>query len=130
MQSTVTNNDSIRIALGPITLAYDIDPTTRIVEFSFWPTAADGRRVEKRTSLDSPEVMQLPARWLPMPARTPDPMVQLHVRGDAPPSAFAQGRTLRNSESCAALKFAGQEVDRSNGGVIVTTRLEREGFEV
>ncbi len=129
-ESTFPENGSVRIALGPVTLAYDIDPATRLVEFSFWPTAMDGRRVEKRASLDSPEVMQLPARWLPMPARTPDPMVQLHVRGDAPPNAFAQGRTLRNSESCAALKFAGQDVERSGEGITVTTRLEREGLEV
>ncbi len=109
--------------LGPMTVAYTLEPATGIVEFSFWPTSATGRRVEKRRILDAPEVTQLPAMFQPMPARSPDPLMQLLVRGFSPPNAFAQGRTLRNGESCFALQFQSQQIEITEAKTTITTSL-------
>ena len=115
--------------LGTITVAYTLNPVTRHVEFSFWPTTTTAQRVEKRRFLDAPEVTQLPAMYLPMSAHSPDPLVQLSVRGFTHPGAFAQGRTMRNGESCFALLFESQTVAEDARGITITTSLAAEaGF--
>jgi alpha-galactosidase len=130
MDTTLSKaNPSFIQPLGPITVGYTLEPATGIVEFSFWPTLATGRRVEKRRILNAPEVVQLPAMFQPMPARTPDPLVQLLVRGFSPPPAFAQGRTLRNGESCTALQFQAQRLESDAERTMITTSLAAEaGF--
>jgi alpha-galactosidase len=104
-----------------------------VATFTFLPDARQAERVPKRRTLDEPAVAQLPARFLPLPARTPDSLVQLHVRGPgldlSPTPAFGQGLTLRGGEASTALKFTSQQVTENAEAVTVTTELEaKEGF--
>jgi alpha-galactosidase len=119
---SAANPDFMR-QLGATTVGYSLNPATGIVEFSFWPTSATAHRRQKRQYLDGPEVHRLPAMYLPLPAHAPDPLVQVLVRGFARPGAFAQGRTLRNSASCLALRFVNQSVTEDGQGVTITTSL-------
>ncbi|MCX6873509.1 MAG: hypothetical protein NTW21_06835 [Verrucomicrobia bacterium] len=103
------------------------------VSFTLLPAERLADRVPKRLNLEAPEVTRLPARFLPLPARTPDSVVQLHVRGEgvdlSPPSAFGQGLTMRGGEASSALKFKSQEIIESATGPTVVTVLEAaEGF--
>jgi alpha-galactosidase len=124
-----TANPCITRQLGAMTVGYTRNPTSGIVEFSFWPTDATMRRVEKRQNLDAPEVKRLPAIYLPLPAHSSDPLVQVLVRGCTLPGAFAQGRTLRNNTSCFALRFTNQSITEDDQGVTITTSLAADaGF--
>jgi alpha-galactosidase len=113
---------------GDMQLSYCLE-SDGTVTFSLLPASRAGEVVEKRIHLDAPEILQLPSIYLPMPARAPDPLVQLHVRGMGPPAAFAQGRTMRGGEAAFALKLAGQRIDEDATGLTLTTLLEAaEGF--
>jgi alpha-galactosidase len=122
------SNPKVEFALGDITVVYALDVPTGLVEFSCLPAAMSGRRVEKRKILETPEIINLPAQWQPMPARQPESLVQLHVRGVSGPAAFAQGRTLRNGEACQMLKFESQSVAGNGESVTITTTVAAAKF--
>lgn len=70
---------------------------------SILPAALADRAVAPREWLDSPAVKQLPAPWNQMRAWEVDPLVHVHVSGEAYSGGFAQGRSLRNSATTAGL---------------------------
>jgi len=53
----------------------------------------------------------------------PEPLIQLHVRGDDLPAAYASGRTMAGSGSVEKLVFRGQEIEEGR----VVTRFEDPG---
>jgi alpha-galactosidase len=115
--------------LGAITVEYTVDAQSQLVEFTCFPTASRHRRVEKRKELGTPETLNLPAKWHPIPARRIDPLVQLHVRGLGGPAGFTGGHTMRNSEATAALKFNSQRITETGQDLTITTILRaEEGF--
>jgi len=123
-------NPQVELILGDIAVIYTCDVSTGTVEFSCLPAAMRARRVEKRSILKTPEVIQLPAQWQPMPARQTESLVQLHVRGLSGPAGFAQGRTLRNGEACQALKLESQKVADETEKLTITTVVAAADFAV
>src|SRR5687768_12437116 len=70
---------------------------------SIVPAALRDKTVTPREWLDAAAVRDLPAAWNKIPAWEVDPLVHLHVSGEAAPGGFAQGRTLRNSATTQGL---------------------------
>ncbi|HVU26330.1 MAG TPA: glycoside hydrolase family 36 protein [Verrucomicrobiae bacterium] len=131
MYSTLsTINPNIEFALDGITAVYALDLPTGMVEFTCLPTTMLNKRVEKRRILETAEVVNLPSDWLPIPARFPESLVQLHVRGVSGPAAFAQGRTLRNGEACQMLKFESQSLADCDKSLTITTTVATANFAV
>jgi alpha-galactosidase len=96
------------------------------------PAHARAAAVEPRVNLDESYVLAVPARWLPMPARDPESLAQIHLRGDPRPAGFAQGRSLRGGASTRALEFVEQrdETDNAGGRTIVTVLRSPRGLEI
>ena len=113
------SNPHSRFPFGCTCVEYHIEGD-QTVSFTILPAERLADRVPKRVNLEAPEVTRLPARFLPLPARTPDSLVQLHVRGEgvdlSPPSGFGQGLTMRGGEASSALKFKSQEIHRIRHG--------------
>ena len=53
-----------------------------------------------------------------------DPLVQWKKEGDAFPYGFANGMTMRNSETVSRMEYKEQKVEQSEEGICVTTVLE------
>ena len=53
-----------------------------------------------------------------------DPLVQWKKEGDAFPYGFANGMTIRNSETVSRMEYKEQKVEQSEEGICVTTVLE------
>ena len=93
------NQELSRFVRGDMLLRYETDGASR-VGLSLIPAAAEPFLREKDA--------------------LPEPLIQLYVRGDALPSAFASGRTLANSGSVERLVYTGQEIL----GEKIVTRFE------
>jgi len=76
-----------------------------------------------RELLQGPWIDALPAQWLPLRATEVDPLVHVHVRGDALAGGFAAGRSMRSSASTDQLRFHRQRVTRRSGVTSITTEL-------
>lgn len=122
------SNPKVEFTLGNIAVAYACDESAGIVEFTCLPVAKRNRRVVKRQFLDGLEVRNLPAQWRPMPARQPEALVQLHIRGMSGPVGFAQGRTLRNGEACQMLRFESQKIAEDAESLSITTTVAAANF--
>lgn len=57
-----------------------------------------------------------------------DPLVHCHLLGRAMPGAHSGGRMLHGAPSGTALRYAGQEHEKSDDVCTVTTRLEAPGY--
>lgn len=123
-------NPNVEFVLDDITAVYTLDLPTGIVEFTCLPTKMLNKRVKKRKILETSEVVNLPSQWLPILAQLPESLVQLHVRGMSGPAAFAQGRTLRNSEACQMLKFESQSLANCDESLTITTTVAAANFAV
>lgn len=55
-----------------------------------------------------------------------DPLVQWKKEGDAYPFGFANGMTMRNSESVSRMKYKSQQVEKNAGEIHITTILEED----
>lgn len=132
MKQTTLSPDhpATEITLGATTLIYTLTPATGLVSFICLPTDRLADRIPRRQVLQTPEVLKLPAQWHPMPATVPESLVQLHIRGYSGPAAFAQGRTMRNGETCALLKFERQTFADGEGELTVTTTVGCADFGV
>ena len=56
----------------------------------------------------------------------PDPMVQVSVFGDEVNRQYSPGQTMRNTESCFALKFSKQKKTKKDSITTIVTELVRE----
>jgi alpha-galactosidase len=88
-----------------------------------FPAAKTGELATPREALSGPHIETLPQAWQPMSAGELEPLVQLHVRGDAAGGGFSAGRTLRGSGSVQALRCEGHERTETDGTVRITTRF-------
>jgi len=118
------------LVLGDMTLVYALIPETGRVTFTCLPSATLAQRSPKRQILETPEIVNLPANWLPAAATVPESLVQLQVRDYGPPAAFAQGRTLRNGETCARLRYTAQSIRENAGETTITTTVACPEFSV
>ena len=81
------------------------------------------------------ELMLLPENICPQPwdkkKQEIDSLVQLQMTGDAYPSAYAGGGTLRQGESSLRLQYVGQERNASEDKTEIITKLQDgRGFVV
>lgn len=87
------------------------------------PAGRLGDVVEPREHLTEPHVLNLPAAFLPVRAWAVDRLVHVFVSGDSRPSAFAQGRTMRDTSSTWSLMLRSQSVDKKGENTCIRTEL-------
>jgi alpha-galactosidase len=90
---------------------------------SIIPVALRDQTVAPRELLDASAVKSLPAPWNETRAWEVDPLVHAHVRGDAYPGGFAQGRTLRSSATTASFRVTSHTREQSTQGTVIRTTL-------
>ena len=93
-------------SLGDMLLAYTLDEQQRM-GMTLIPAAMKDK-VKKKTY-------------------TPDPLVQIHARGDHLPNGYGNGHTLATTSATDALKFVSQEKE---GNTVVTTVSDGKGRTV
>ena len=76
------------------------------------PASMSERVVARREFLETHEIGLLPGFMRPVRAWLVEPVVQVKLAGDAV-DGFSQGLTMRNSETLASLRYAGQEATQS-----------------
>jgi len=106
--------------LGDMVVRFPQNKTSGRVGLEIIPAAALNQAVPRRATLRGlPFIDAMPGndQWS---ASVVESLVQFKLIGDAYPGAFAQGHTMRNSESLNAFKFSGQEVLKKNATAIVT----------
>lgn len=87
------------------------------------PAALAGRVVVPREWLESAAIRKLPPPWNRTRAWEADPLVHVHVAGDAYPGGYAQGRTLRNSATTHDLAVTRHSRTDRDGLVVLHTEL-------
>ena len=115
--------------LGDLTIQYPLDEEAGIIGLWMLPGTRQGDVVERRPYLSGVELENV--TWgRELPAWKVDSLVHLHKRGDPFTGGFGQGRTMRNSASTAALRFADQAVSRVDGITSIVTTLRSEAGDV
>lgn len=94
---------------------------------SILPAALADKVVAPRELLDSPAVLGLPEPWRKIRAWEIDPLVHVHVAGDAYPGGFAQGRTLRHSATTQGLVVRSHTCEQREGCTVLRTTLVATG---
>lgn len=92
--------------VGDMLLRYAIDDMGR-VGFSIYPVSCP-----------------LPEKPLPKELGETDPLVQVKIGGDTYRGCYAQGHTMRSSETAMSLKYKGQDVRNEEEGLVIDTILE------
>ena len=90
------------------------------------PAALAGRAVAPREWLEGAAIRKLPPPWNQTRAWEVDPLVHVHVAGDAYPGGYAQGRTLRNSATTHGLVVTRHSRTDRDGLVVLLTELRAE----
>lgn len=116
--------------LGDIVARYVIDPVTRVVGLELLPVSKQVDLTTPRTTLRGEDFIDvLPGNDL-WPARPVESLIQFKLVGDPYPGAFAQGHTLRNSETHRRFGYSNQEVLEDDGSkTIITTLAAADGCE-
>ena len=115
-------------ACGDMFVTYRHDEATGQLGLELCPKDLTGQRVERRSTLaGEPETDRLPFGH-PFRAWHIEPLVQAHVRGDAYPGGFAQGRTMRNSASTRSFRFVDQQTRSDSGVTAIVTTLAARGL--
>lgn len=114
-----------------MTARFPYNPANGRLGLELSPSALISRTVPRRTSLRGlPFIDAMPGND-PWPASVVDSLVQFKLVGDPYPGAFAQGHTLRNSESLNRFVFSGQSIEETFECKAVTTTLSStEGCRV
>jgi alpha-galactosidase len=86
----------------------------------------------RRERIESAEALLLPAHFQPLPARSPDSLVQVKIRGEGEASARIAGRSMRNSPSTAGLIIFESPTQETTGDLttIRTTLRSPAGWTV
>ncbi|MBL9206593.1 MAG: alpha-galactosidase [Opitutaceae bacterium] len=111
--------------IGDLCLRY-LAPADRLEAWGLavFPATMTGRAITPREWLDAPAVRDLPAAWNQIQAWEVDPLVHVHVRGEAYPGGYAQGRTLRNSATTQSLSVRNHTRETlPDGRVLLRTTL-------
>jgi alpha-galactosidase len=108
---------------GDTLVRYILDPETQIVGLELIPAGLESELVVPRESLRGEVFMDVLPGDDPWPARPVESLLQFKLVGDPYPGAFAQGHTLRNSESHRRFKFANQDVVENGSITTIRTTL-------
>lgn len=87
------------------------------------PAALAAQIATPREWLESPAIRALPPPWNATRAWEVDPLVHVHVAGDAYPGGYAHGRTLRNSATTAGLVVRDHARADPDGATVLRTTL-------
>lgn len=90
---------------------------------SILPASLREKIVTPREQLDTPAVSGLPAPWNTIRAWEVDPLVHVHIAGEAYPGGYSQGRTLRNSASTQSLVVREHAHETRGGKTVLRTTL-------
>ena len=101
LQLTTENTD---ILCGTLTLRFTKSTDQSNLALQLLPTERIAEIVSPR-HVDGIENEVLTEAWRGQPGYSPETCVQLKLRGDHGPKAFAQRRTLRGGPACEALRF-------------------------
>ncbi len=113
---------------GDMLVTYRRDEATGQLGLELCPGDLAGGRVARRSTLaGQPETDRLPFGH-PFRAWHIEPLAQVHIRGDAYPGGFAQGRTMRNSASTRGFRFIDQQTRSERGVTTVITTLAARGL--
>jgi len=109
--------------LGDTIVRYILDPATGIVGLELIPASMEAAIASPRDSLRGEAFMDVLPGDDPWPARPVESLIQFKLVGDPYPGAFAQGHTLRNSETHRRFRYSKQDVVRDNGSLTIVTTL-------
>ena len=96
-----------RFETGGMVLLYLLDTETENVGFTIFPLGLE-------------EHFTLAGNW------RVESLIQLKRVGDNYPIGFSNGHTLRNSGTCARMKYAGQRAETRDGRFVITTLLQSD----
>lgn len=114
--------------LGDIVVEYLLAADSQTVGLRAFPASMSEQVVARREFLETHEIERLPAFMRPIRAWLVEPLVQVKLAGDAV-GGFSQGLTMRNSQTLASLRYAGQEATPSADAIqIVTTLRSDRGY--
>jgi alpha-galactosidase len=111
---------------GDTVVRYPIDQATGRVGLELLPLALADQAVEPRESLRGEAFIDVLPGDDAWPARPVESLLQFKLVGDPYPGAFAQGHTMRNSESLNRFKLADQQVLRNGDLTTIETKLASE----
>jgi alpha-galactosidase len=111
---------------GDTVIRYPIDRTTGRVGMELLPLSLVDQAVEPRESLRGEAFIDVLPGEDSWPARPVESLLQFKLVGDPYPGAFAQGHTMRNSESLNRFKLADQQVSRNGDLTTIETKLASE----
>ena len=112
--------------LGSLTARFHTDAETQLTSFELLPTAKLANVVENRETIDGIEREVLNPKWQDMPGLELGSCVQIKLREDNGPRAFAAGRTMRNSSTSLSLRHVAQLVSEKDGVKRIETELLSE----
>jgi alpha-galactosidase len=112
--------------LGDTVVRYIIDPETQLVGLELIPEKLGSELVAPRESLRGEAFMDVLPGDDAWPARPVESLIQFKLVGDPYPGAFAQGHTMRNSETLRRFRFSGQELVLSGDITTIETRLQSD----
>jgi alpha-galactosidase len=117
-----------RFELGDMAVEYVLAVESQAVGLRVFPASMSEQVAIRREFLETHEIERLPEFMRPVRAWRVEPLVQVKLAGDAV-DGFSQGVTMRNSETLASLRHAGQETTRSADGLeVVTTLRSARGY--
>ena len=117
-----------KFQLGDMSVEYILAVESQIVGLRLYPASMIAELSARRELSQTFEVLLQPKSSPPMRAWQVESLAQVKLIGDAV-SGYAQGSTMRNSETVASLCYAGQEIFK-NGPLteIVTTLRSARGY--
>src|SRR6188474_978538 len=114
-----------KFQLGDMCVEYILAVDSQIVGLRLYPASMIGDLAARPEFLQTLEVLLQPKSSPPMRAWQVDSLAQVKLVGDAV-SGYAQGSTMRNSETVASLRYAGQEVLKDGPLTEIVTTLRSE----
>jgi len=115
-------NPVITLPLGDVHVRFHLNATAG-VGMTLIPEAALDAVAELRPQVDGIEREPITKKIAFLVAHMPQNCVQLKLRGDGGPSAFAQGRTLRGGPSVESLRFERIETVDTPSTIGIITHL-------
>ena len=117
-----------KFELGDMFVEYVLAVESQIVGLRLYPASMVGELAARPEFSQTLEVLLQPKSSPPMRAWQVESLAQVKLIGDAV-SGYAQGSTMRNSQTVASLCYAGQEILK-NGSLteIVTTLRSERGY--
>src|SRR6185503_4672982 len=114
-----------KFQLGDMLVEYILAVESQIVGLRLYPASMVAELAARRELSQTFEVLLQPKSNPPMRAWQVESLAQVKLIGDAV-SGYAQGSTMRNSETVASLCYAGQEVLKNGPLTEIVTSLRSE----